>query len=592
MKILLLNYKNKSQVNSPFFYFGNSFKRVLNIKKKTNHIYITYKGELSQIAKKEERFFLKWIEKKRKSNKDSIYWWMNQLAGRNNQSSNLFLYICQFLYIKSYLKKKKVSNICIVCDNYYLQSFLYKNLQKNYNCTNSINLLNFLTERVNFKIRKIFNYIKGLTKIIIQIIFSILTKPKNIKLPEKDVLLFHHSINSNLKKIDKKNLCNYYLDLPYLIKKKKGIKVISLFWTLSGYLKLSFFRSMREHNSFVPEDWLKSVDYLKIFFDMRKINATLKKKVNYRKNLNLKFLIDLESVEQDNINALRFLMYPTALKNWTKKIKKLIIFDQYQNNIFEHSLRLATKSLQIETKTIGYHHSLVSSGLLVYKGLKNEWRSKTKPDQILTIGKLGKKLLIKGGTPKNKIIETFSLRQVDYKKKQNIKKNKNILLILPLKKELALEICEKIKHINEKLIKLNFRIIVKPHPLLEKKDLLKYLDWKNIPNNWFWENKDLKSCLNKCYLVLTSSSAAIYDAIVRGNIPIIMQSDFTTMNNYLDFFGFKSQSENDLPIILEKLIKKNNLPYHFTIKKIRANLIKGINSRSNFLENKMINCIV
>ena len=71
-----------------------------------------------------------------------------------------------------------------------------------------------------------------------------------------------------------------------------------------------------------------------------------------------------------------------------------------------------------------------------------------------------------------------------------------------------------------------------------------------------------------------------------------MQSDFTTMNNYLDFFGFKSQSENDLPIILEKLIKKNNLPYHFTIKKIRANLIKGINSRSNFLENKMINCIV
>ena len=41
---------------------------------------------------------------------------------------------------------------------------------------------------------------------------------------------------------------------------------------------------------------------------MRKINATLKKKVNYKKNLNLKFLIDLESVEQDNINALRFLM--------------------------------------------------------------------------------------------------------------------------------------------------------------------------------------------------------------------------------------------------------------------------------------------
>ena len=79
------------------------------------------------------------------------------------------------------------------------------------------------------------------------------------------------------------------------------------------------------------------------------------------------------------------------------------------------------------------------------------------------------------------------------------------------------------------------------------------------------ENKDLKSCLNKCYLVLTSSSAAIYDAIVRGNIPIIMQSDFTTMNNYL-IFGFKSQSENDLPIILEKLIKKIICPIILQLK--------------------------
>ena len=56
---------------------------------------------------------------------------MNQIAGRNNLSSNFFLYICQYHYIIDYLQNKKLPNICIVCENQLLQNFLYKNLKKN-----------------------------------------------------------------------------------------------------------------------------------------------------------------------------------------------------------------------------------------------------------------------------------------------------------------------------------------------------------------------------------------------------------------------------------------------------------------------------
>ena len=591
MNISILNLKNINKINSPFFYFGNSFKIFSIIKKKTNYFSISYKGQLSNIAKKEELFFLKWIEKKRRINKDSIYWWMNQIAGRNNQSSNLFLYICQYLYIIKFLKKKKFKDICIICDNYYLQSFLYQNLKNKYNCKNSFNFFYFLMERLCLSAVKFLNFLKGIGKIFIQIFYSLWTRPANLQKPSRDTLLFHHCIGSKTKKINLKNLCNYYLDLPNLIKKKKNVLVTSLFWTYSGFLKLSFFKSMREHNSFIPEDWLGPIDYLKILIDMRKINSSLKKRINYNKKIDLDYLIDLEIAEQNNISSFRFLMYLPALKQWSKNLKKLVIFDQYQNMVYEHSLRFVAKNLKTDVKTIGYHHSLVSSGLLVYRGLKKEWKSNTRPDKVLTIGKLGKKLLIDGGIPKKLITESFSLRQVKYKKNHKIKRNKNILLILPLKKELALEICEKVKSINDELISLNFQIIVKTHPLLEKEEILKYLAWKLSPKNWRWENKDLSAGLSKCYLVLTSSSAAVYDAIVRGNIPIVLNSDFTTMNNYLDFFNFKSQNETKLPKLLDELYRKN-LPYHLSIKRIRAKLIKGINSRSSNQENKMLNHIV
>ena len=85
----------------------------------------------------------------------------------------------------------------------------------------------------------------------------------------------------------------------------------------------------------------------------------------------------------------------------------------------EHSLRFAAKKLAIPTKSIGYHHSLVSRDILGYQSLTSEWKSQVKPDKILTIGKFGKNFLIKGGMPKKK---NYSILFFKTKKNYQIKK--------------------------------------------------------------------------------------------------------------------------------------------------------------------------
>jgi hypothetical protein len=597
MNISLVHSSSISKINSPYIYFGTSYKNILKLKKEINYPIIKYEDELNRIAEKEEKYFLNWIEKKRKKNNDSIYWWMNQLAGRNNLSSNFFLYLCQFFFIKKYLKIGKIKKICIVCENYNLQNFLHLNLKKTYKCKFLKNFFfSFFFEKFKFTVKRSFSLIKEVIKIIIQIVFAKITRPKKLYRPKKDTILFHHCVNSSSEKINKKKICNYFMDLPHLCKKNKKIEISNLFWTYSGFFKLKFYKSMRKENSFVPEDWLNLFDYIKIFFNIRKIKSALKKKINYKENLNINPLINLELNDYETMSSFKFLMYVPALKKWSYEIKRLTIFDQYQNMIFEHCLRFACQNLKIKTKTIGYHHSLMSKGFLGYRSTKSEWESKTRPDKIFTIGKFGKKTLLSGGIPKNRIVETFSLRQQKFKKVFRNKKNKNILLVLPLKKNLSLEICEKLMFINKKLLELNFKIFVKTHPFLGNKELLKYLTWNKLPSNWNWANSDLRQGLDSCYLVVTTSSAAVYDTIIRGNIPIIINSDLNLMDNYLDIFEgnnkiHKHQVLKDLPNFFNNLIS-NKTFYHSWIKKIKNNLVKGINPRTPINEKKLINYII
>ena len=67
MNVSITNINNVSKITSSYFYFGSSYKNILNLKKNSKYELINYKGELSKIFKREELFFFKLDWKKKKS---------------------------------------------------------------------------------------------------------------------------------------------------------------------------------------------------------------------------------------------------------------------------------------------------------------------------------------------------------------------------------------------------------------------------------------------------------------------------------------------------------------------------------------------
>ena len=75
--------------------------------------------------------YLEWTEKQRIFFKDSINWWMTELAGRNNLSSDFFLYICQIKSLKKIINSFKEEELLIVSDDILLIKAIISNLDKN-----------------------------------------------------------------------------------------------------------------------------------------------------------------------------------------------------------------------------------------------------------------------------------------------------------------------------------------------------------------------------------------------------------------------------------------------------------------------------
>ena len=82
---------------------------------------INLQDEIHLQAEVQKIPFLKWIEAQRVVNKDSIFWWMTLIAGKNNAYSNFYLNLCQLFAIKNYLNKNnQEKEILIICEDAFL----------------------------------------------------------------------------------------------------------------------------------------------------------------------------------------------------------------------------------------------------------------------------------------------------------------------------------------------------------------------------------------------------------------------------------------------------------------------------------------
>ena len=569
-------------------FLGSSFKNLKSAEKKVGGKRIKINDYLHAIFKNELQVYLEWTENQRKLYKDSNHWWMTNLAGRNNLSSNFLLYICQIKSLQKILKNFNQDEILIVCDDILLVKAISENL-KNYPVEKK-NFFKFQTIKssIFYYYRFIRNLIITFYDIILTLICAKITQ-KEKKLPSGDIYLLHQHVDFNSLTKNEKVKSRYFPGLKEYFK-KENLNLYTLTWYgffLRG--KIKAFKNLRRENCLIPEDWINLFDYIGIIKKYFKTCYVFKDNKNYP-DFNIKSLLLIEKrnhLEQINSN-LRFWTYTPAIKKWTKNCNKLTSIDHYENMIYEHALIDAVRNLNINKKIYGYHHTLSSSEFTAWHSLKSEWESNFKPDHVISLGPISRQFLENQGVPSRKIIDGPALRYekiIHKENNENLKNKKNILVPLSQIRDASYEVFSSILDLSKSLQEANYNFIIKPHPNLEILKILESFNLKELPRNFIISNEDIDKLMDKSLFTIFMSTAAAYNAIFNGNIVFNLQSELNLSDNYLDFIEkeFKFVNSHSLESIKSTLNEffyneKRIVEYREEFEKIRQNFVNGFNA--------------
>jgi hypothetical protein len=526
---ILINNKKKN-----FIYIGTNYFQITKLKSKYNPIDLEIK--LSQISSKERKPFLKWLEINRKFNNDSLQWWMTSLGSKNNAHSRLYDLLCQFKRVQIYLdnNQKKNIDIIIFCEDIFIKNFLIKNINQKLLDKKKIIINSFFIDFFILFIKSIYSLFKKFFLTFKFFFYSKITRQLRKKsLPEGEIILFHNCLSNNFKIYGGMVTCNYFGKLPFFLKKKK-LKVYSLPWTPFLFYNFNFYRKISNiKNIFLPDDYLNFTDYLRLILDSYTGIFKLKFIYSYRK-INLIDLIKREKIKETFELHFIFLRYISAFQKWSKNLTKITIFDHYENLQFEHPLRSLTHKKK-NFQSVGYYHSLTSKEFLSYQHEKLEWTSHIKPNKIVAHSEFAKKNLSKQGVPIERIVSGPNLRS---NKNNHFKKkiSNTILASLSLNHNSNLEILSTLIQLNSFLQKNNVSVLIRPHPMISTKDTINLIDnlWV-LPDNWhFSKSITIKEDLQKCFCLLTLTSASVFDAI-KFKIPVFnINSELIACSNYLD----------------------------------------------------------
>ena len=92
MRIFLKHYSQVKKIKTSWIYIGNKFQKLENCRKKSNKKNEDLSNKTRKIFNTSEFQYFEWIEQQRLLNKDSLEWWMTDIANGNTMISNLYLF--------------------------------------------------------------------------------------------------------------------------------------------------------------------------------------------------------------------------------------------------------------------------------------------------------------------------------------------------------------------------------------------------------------------------------------------------------------------------------------------------------------------
>lgn len=538
MRIYLKHHNQTNRVQTDWIYLGNKYNKLEGCRKKIKLQNINLSEETRKIFNKYEGQYFEWIEKQRLLNKDSLEWWMTDIANGNTMISNLYLLTCQIKSLKNYLiskESRKNYKITIICEDIFVYNAVKDNL-KNQTIIENKYIIPFFSfyEKFQLKLKSFFNLYMQIKYLFIAYYYSKITRPKKLDLPTGNIVLFHQPLHVNKLNKDYQIYGNYHKFLPSWFKRNnKNVFQICIDYEL-GIEKKTFFLELRNNNFFMPDDWLNIKDYFISFFRSLKCYYTLSYSIKYPE-LNIHQLIKRERYYQRFTKGLYYFRYIPAIKKWAKDTNSINYFDMYESTIYQHPLNQTINKLNKKNVTNGLIHHYVSKEYFGHYSHKNEWESLIKPHQILCHSKFYRDLLIKRNFP-NQIIKLVPPIRSRFIQPERLEKNKNNLLVnLPLLHDALGEIISALSEINERIKKeLNLNILLRPHPKTPESKIHELINKKQLPDNWKIVSNNFYDLLNETFCCLSMSSASVYDAINNFCIVISLKSEINIMDNYLD----------------------------------------------------------
>ncbi|MBX7148121.1 hypothetical protein K1X76_03475 [bacterium] len=534
MKVILCHADAPIKWSGVWIYVGTRYTRMKYCEARIGGQRVSLSKGIRDKFEENRGEFLKWVEAQRQANKDSLYWWMSHVAGRNNMVALLFIHFCQLCALNEQLKKKclSVDKILIVCEDTFLLKFFKENLRLTYTVSKSI-----LTWRGTFKDISRFIYRTGVN--VVREVFHAVKHAwfaRKTRTPQKNpagrAVLVHQCLDDKAFKADGSIVDRYFAMFPSWIK-KQGKQVYFLPWLYNVRKPLfEVYRFLRQNDTVVPADYLTCTDYVKSFFNhIRSVFVKMNPVLN---RVHIGALVCRERFEQlVSMAQVRFWLYGPALKRWAQNFEHLTLLDVYEGMPPEHVQVHALKGHLKSVKFVGYNHSVASRDFLAFWSLPSEWVSIMNPDVVVTNGNIGKEVFLKQGVPAERVLAGPALRQQFLQEPDDIKK-KGLLILLSLDNDLSSEILHKMVSQAPLLSSLNVPVTVKPHPMTGRESVLELAGLVSLPEGWRWADGEIYDEMKEVSCCVALGTAGVYDVVLAGCVLLPLRSELGVMENYLD----------------------------------------------------------
>lgn len=587
-EVFLTDCRSKIIWEGTWIYIGSNYLQMRKCEVRIGGPRESIENYIRLTAKDERENFLNWIERQRILNGDSVNWWMNHIAGRNNAYSMLFIHWIQIMSLRSWLFDNRESHgaILVVCEDSFIKRTVKMALQHQFQVKSSYR--NNIYSVVDFA----WLLSRALHTVIRQVSFfwrhywvAKRTRPTNQKWNGDQVFLLHLCLDDAALLSDERLTSRYFRSLPRFLE-EKGYKVARLPWFFDVTISLTrAYQKIRESNCFVPEDWLKLREYPIAIINHLRSSQTLRSEI-LPPSLNIRPLIEREKLIQLGDNSAVFWRYAPALRRWAASFKTVVNVNHFEGMPGEHIQAYIGRNLKCRFVDIGYVHTIVSKDFLIHHFPKGVWSSPLMPDWIMTNGSLYRDVLIERGAPRDRVISGPALRQhfeIGFSGKSECGKDIVFLVLLPMVPQAVAELMETMwTYVEPFREKHNGAIRIKLHPTLNEKIVLDSLHWSRLPQDWQWESQEVPNVFENVSCAFSMNTSSTIDAVLAGCKIITIGRELDLAWNNLDMLESEysilrtSKKEDIVDVLIQLLWTRKEIVSGEMIS-LRKRLRRGIN---------------